>query len=241
MRLDRLLAELGYGSRKEIRELVRAGRVHVDDRIVKEPETKLSGQEEVRLDGTLLASEAPKPVIYMLNKPAGYLTAVRDSRYPVVTELLKDVLREVMPVGRLDLYTEGLLLFTDDGVLAHKLLSPRYRMPKTYYVETDRPIPEETAEILSKPVVFKEFTSLPGKYVKLTERSAYLTVFEGKYHEVKRLFHAAGCEVTYLKRVAFGPLTLSDLPAGAYRVLEKEEEEALRACLSKDQNPENNE
>ena len=230
MRLDRLLSELNIASRREIKDIVRKGRVSVNGETARAPELQVPDGADVRFDGHLLPK--PGPVYYMLNKPAGYLTAVTDEKRPTVMELVQDKRQGLAPVGRLDLDTEGLLLITNDGTLAHALLAPKNRVPKTYYAETDVPIPPEAADILSKPVVFKDFTSLPGKYERAGEKAAFLTVFEGKYHEVKRLFHAAGCEVVYLRRVAFGGLSLGDLPKGAVRELTDEEVTLLKRSMS---------
>ena len=228
MRLDRLLSELNIGSRRDVKEMVRKGRITVNGATAKSPEIQVTEADVIELDGHLLPK--PGPVYYMLNKPAGYLTAVTDEKRPTVMELVQDKRQGLAPVGRLDLDTEGLLLITNDGALAHALLAPKNRVPKTYYAETDVPIPPEAADILSKPVVFKDFTSLPGKYERAGEKAAFLTVFEGKYHEVKRLFHAAGCEVVYLRRVAFGGTELGDLQKGAVRELTEEEVRILKEC-----------
>ena len=164
----------------------------------------------------------------MLNKPAGYLSARTDRTDHVVTELLSGLRDDVSLVGRLDRDTEGLLLFTNDGALAHRLLSPKNLVPKTYYLKTDRPIPEGARETLSKPVVFRDFTSAPADLKVISDCEAELTVTEGKFHEVKRLMHHTGCEVVYLKRIAFGPLGLGDLVTGAFRHLTEEEIRSLR-------------
>ena len=230
MRLDRVLSELGVGSRSMVRELVRKKRVSVNGEIAGSVDMQVPEGAEIRLDGEIL--EKPGFIYLMLHKPAGFLTAVTDRKRPVVMELVESKRKDLAPVGRLDLDTEGLLLITNDGALAHQLLSPKNRVAKKYYVETDVLIPENAGEILSKPVVFKEFTSLPAVFEKISERSAYLTVYEGRFHEVKRLFHAVGCEVTYLKRVAFGPLELGDLPKSALRKLTDEEVHKLRDCIS---------
>ena len=234
MRLDKLLSETGHGSRREVREIIRKQRITVNGSIAGVPEMQVPEDAEIRMDGVLL--EKPGPVYLMLHKPAGYLTAVSDRSRPVVMELVDEPVKDLAPAGRLDLDAEGLLLITNDGKLSHQLLAPKNRVPKKYYVETDRPIPEGAAEILTNPIEFQEFTSLPGIYVKISERSAFLTVFEGRFHEVKRMFHTAGCEVTYLRRVAFGPLELSDLPKGEYRRLTREETELLKQCVSNQHN-----
>ena len=234
MRLDRVLSELGTGSRSEIREMIRKKRITVNGVTAESPDMKISEDDSIVLDGQEL--EKPGMAYWMLHKPAGYLTAVSDRTHPVVMDLVNSRRKDLAPVGRLDLDTEGLLLITNDGPLAHQLLSPKNRVPKKYYAETDIPIPDRAEEILAHPVEFRDFTSLPAIFEQISEKSAYLTVFEGRFHEVKRLFHAAGCEVTYLKRVSFGPLELKDLARGASRKLTEEEVMLLRCCADKDYN-----
>ena len=227
MRLDKLLSDSGVGTRREIKEIVKRKRVSVNGVIAASPDMQVKEDDEISLDGEIL--ELKRMLYLMLHKPAGYLSAMSDETHPVVMELVKNKRKDLAPVGRLDLDTEGLLLITNDGMLAHRLLAPKNRVPKKYYVETDVVIPENAAGILSKPVEFKEFTSLPAILEQTSEKSAYLTVYEGRFHEVKRLFHAVGCEVTYLRRISFGPLELSDLPKGVCRELTEEEIQLLKS------------
>ena len=232
MRLDKYLSEAGIGSRDAVKKMIRSGRVAVAGIARPAPETKVPEDAAVFVDG--------KPVQYaefqyfMLHKPAGFLTARTDQKAPVVMELLttpenlerlgETLIRpDLAPVGRLDKDTEGLLLLTNDGALAHRLLSPKREVPKTYYLRTEGPIPSDAAEILSKPVEFSDFTSRPAHLEILSEEEARMTVTEGRFHEVKRLMHHVGADVLYLRRESFGPLVLGDLERGAVRPLTEEE------------------
>ena len=134
-------------------------------------------------------------------------------------ELVPCIRKDVGIVGRLDKDTEGLLLLTNDGELNHRLLSSKNHVLKKYYVQVDTDIPDNAEDVFSKPIVFEEFTSLPAQFEYIDNRSAYLTICEGKYHQVKRMFEKIGCTVTYLKRVQFGSLTLDGLESGQYRTL----------------------
>ncbi|MBR5339224.1 MAG: rRNA pseudouridine synthase [Lachnospiraceae bacterium] len=238
MRLDKYLALSGLGSREEIRKMIRSGRVSVEGEKKPAPDTKVREDATVLLDG--------KPVLYMafqyflLHKPAGFLTARTDGNVSVVMDLFNTdenrkrlggltVRPDVAPVGRLDKDTEGLLLLTNDGALAHRLLSPKNEVPKSYYLRTDTPIPMEAPEILLKPVAFSDFTSKPARLEILGEREARITVTEGKFHEVKRLMHHAGADVVYLRRESFGPLMLGDLERGQIRLMTEEERASLSA------------
>ena len=238
MRLDKYLAESGIGSRDEVKKLIRNGRVSVEGEKKPAPETKVSADSKVFVDG--------KPVVYtafqyfLMHKPQGYLTARTDDSAPTVMDLFETpeareglggltVRPDVSPVGRLDKDTEGLLLLTNDGALAHRLLSPKNEVPKVYYLRTDTPIPKDAPEILSRPVVFSDFTSRPALLEILGEKEARITVTEGKFHEVKRLMHHAGSDVIYLRRESFGPLFLGDLEKGRIRTLTGEEITRLSA------------
>ena len=237
MRLDKYLALSGLGSRDAVKKLIRSGRVAVEGVARALPETKVEEETTVLLDG--------KPVVYtefqyfLMHKPAGFLTARTDGSAPVVMDLFQtpenrerfggiSIRPDVAPVGRLDKDTEGLLLLTNDGVLAHRLVSPKNEVPKTYFLKTETPIPEDAPAILAEPVTFSDFTSRPALLEILSEKEARITVTEGKFHEVKRLMHHAGADVVYLRRESFGPLKLGDLPKGAVRTLTEEEIRTLR-------------
>lgn len=227
MRLDKFIALQGIASRSQAKELVKKGKVLIQGSPVKHADTDIPEGERVWIDGTeYVCSEYE---YYLLYKPAGYLTARSDTRQPVVMELVPSKRTDLAPVGRLDADTEGVLLITNDGALAHELLSPRKHVKKTYYAELDRELPPDAEMLLKQPMEFSDFTSAPADaFEKLDARKALLTISEGKFHQVKRMFHAIGCEVTYLKRVSFGCLTLDGMKPGECRKLTAEETETLK-------------
>ena len=217
MRLDKFLADMQIGTRSEVKKLIQKGHVSINYQIVKKVDTKVDEETIVYVDG--LRVDYVSYEYYLLNKPAGFLSATQDSHYPVVMELVPCIRKDVGIVGRLDKDTEGLLLLTNDGELNHRLLSSKNHVLKKYYVQVDTDIPDNAEDVFSKPIVFEEFTSLPAEFEYIDNRSAYLTICEGKYHQVKRMFEKIGCTVTYLKRVQFGSLTLDGLESGQYRTL----------------------
>ena len=226
MRLDKYLADMKAGTRSSVKELIRKGRVSVNGEIIKDAGKKIETTDEIRIDGELLTYVEYEYIL--LNKPQGYVCALEDRRYPVVMELLETKRKDLVPVGRLDVDTEGVLLLTNDGMLNHKLLAPKSHVDKKYYAEVDRDIPEEAAELFSQEMDLGDFISKPAHLEILDKRKAFLTIQEGKFHQVKRMFEKIGCTVTYLKRVSFGPLELKDLSVGGYRSLSEEEIEALK-------------
>lgn len=226
MRLDKYLADRGVGSREECKNQIRGGKITVDGVVVKKPEFALKGSELVCKNGEVIAQETMEYLVF--HKPAGYLTAKSDANDRCITELLKEIRPDTSPVGRLDKDTEGLLLLTNDGQLAHRLLAPKNEVEKVYYFETDGPIPCDGPERLSQPIQFKEFISKPAQLRIVSEKSGEITVTEGKYHEVKRLVHTLGIDVVYLKRVSFAGIELSDLPKGETRKLTTEEINRLK-------------
>lgn len=228
MRLDKCLVEMNYGSRTQVKEMIRGGRVKVDADVQTRPETKIDPmRQKIELDGMLVSYLQYE--YYMLNKPAGVLSAANDKHCKTVVDLITSKQRnDLFPVGRLDKDTEGLLLLTNDGVLAHKLLSPKKHINKTYYVEVDKDIPPQTAECFLQGVNLGDFTSMPAWLEILDEKRAKLTIQEGKFHQVKRMFAAMGVEVTYLKRLSMGNLLLdAQLAPGEYRKLTDEELQRL--------------
>lgn len=228
-RLDKRLAATGRWSRKEARDLIRAGRVTVDGRMVRAPEEKV-GEEPVLVDGAPL--EASGPVYLMLHKPAGVVSATEDSRERTVLSLLPERYQKLglFPVGRLDKDTEGLLLLTDDGPLAHRLLAPKNHVDKVYYARVDGVLDQGDCVAFQQGLTLSDgYTCLPAALEPLEKgRAALVTVREGKYHQVKRMLAARGKPVTYLKRVAFGPLKLDPwLEKGRWRALTEEEKTLL--------------
>lgn len=234
LRIDKMLANLGYGSRKEVKQLLKSGSVRVDDVIVKDPKQQVDEKNQtITLNGEVI--EYKEFIYLMMNKPQGVLSATEDSAGETVIDLLEigDQVFEPFPVGRLDKDTEGLLLITNDGQLAHRLLSPKKHVPKTYFAVIDREVTEEDVKAFAKGVTLDDgYVTKPGelKILKSGMRSDIeLTITEGKFHQVKRMFEAVGKRVVYLKRISMGPLPLDEtLELGEYRDLTDEEVELLR-------------
>lgn len=225
MRLDKYLTTLGIGSRSQVKELIKKGKIKVNNEKVSKPELHIDeNQDVVNMEGLDLSYH--KFYYYMLNKPADVVTAVSDFQYITVMDLMDITPKKgLFPVGRLDKDTEGLLLITNDGELSHMLLSPGKHVDKTYYVELDGTIKEEYVEIFRDgfDIGLKAITK-PAKLEIIDENKAYITITEGKYHQVKRMFKHFGLTVTYLKRLKMGPLILDNsLKPGEYRVLTEEE------------------
>ena len=226
MRLDKFLADLQFGTRSEVKNLIKKGRVSIEGTIIKKADYKVDETTTVYVD------DEPVTYVqyeyYLLNKPAGYLSATEDLYQPVVMELIHSKRKDLAPVGRLDKDTEGVLLISNDGQLAHRLLSPKYHVDKTYYAKLDAKLPDNAAELFAKPMVFEDFTSAPAILKSIDETSAMVTIHEGKYHQVKRMFEKVGCTVTYLERTQFDQLTLDGLERGEYRELTPEEVQRLK-------------
>lgn len=233
-RLDKLLAGTGKWSRREVKALVRQGLVRVDGRLAASAEDKLDPAAAI----ITVAGETISLCRFtyvMLHKPAGVLTATEDRKQPTVLDLLPPELRRIglAPVGRLDKDTEGLLLLTNDGELAHRLLSPKYHVEKRYFARVDGELSAADAEAFASGMTLGDgLECLPAGLEVLPDRVCIVTLREGKFHQVKRMLAARGAPVLYLKRLSMGPLTLDDsLAAGAYRLLRAEEILALyRVC-----------
>jgi len=233
-RLDKLLAGTGKWSRREVKALVRQGLVRVDGRLAASAEDKLDPAAAI----VTVAGETISLCRFtyvMLHKPAGVLTATEDRKQPTVLDLLPPELRRIglAPVGRLDKDTEGLLLLTNDGELAHRLLSPKYHVEKRYFARVDGELSAADAEAFARGMTLGDgLECLPAGLEVLPDRVCIVTLREGKFHQVKRMLAARGAPVLYLKRLSMGPLTLDDsLAAGAYRLLRAEEISALyRVC-----------
>ena len=230
-RLDKILANTGRWSRKEVRELVRAGRVTVNGVPVHSPEEKWDPAAEFAVDGVSVSGE--RMVYLMLHKPAGLVSATEDPKQPTVLELLPDHLKRVglFPAGRLDKDTEGLLLLTNVGVLAHRLLAPRRHVDKTYFVQVEGQLDETDVEAFSTGMTLGDgLVCMPaGLEVLGQPDTAIVTLREGKYHQIKRMLASRGKPVRYLKRLTMGPLKLDPaLKRGEWRPLTEEEMAALR-------------
>lgn len=231
MRLDKFLANSGIGTRKEVKELLKKRLIKVNDEIVKDGKIHVNENEDtIKYKDEIISYK--KFVYIILNKPNGVISATEDKVHKTVIDLLGDEYRtfEVFPVGRLDIDTEGLLLLTNDGVLSHNLLSPNKHVDKKYYVELEKLLTKMDIDKLEKGVELKDFTTKDAK-VEIIENGeesdkirVYITISEGKFHQVKRMFKAVGNEVKYLKRVKMGTLSLDEnLKLGEYRELTEDE------------------
>ena len=232
IRLDKYLADMGVGTRTEVKKMIRLGRVTIDESTVKSPEVKIDiNTNQVYVDGKLLTYEEFE--YYMLNKPAGYVSATTDSRDKTVLDLIHSKKRkDLFPVGRLDKDTEGLLLITNDGELAHRLLSPKKHVDKVYFARVEGVVSEDDIVAFKNGVdIGEDEITKPAvlEIIKSEEISEIcLTIQEGKFHQVKRMFEAVGKKVVYLKRLSMGTLKLDEnLKLGEYRLLTKEELERL--------------
>ena len=224
LRLDKWLAEMTEGSRAEVKKWIRQGRVYVNETKVQRPETKLDpGRDQVTLDGEQIIYE--QFCYYMLNKPAGVVSATTDREHKTVIDLLQEAnTQDVFPVGRLDIDTEGLLLLTNDGALAHELLSPRKHVDKTYFVRIAGNLSDADVK-LTLPAKVSCLEQFPEEQ----EQTVMIKLREGRYHQVKRMFAKVGHPVLYLQRVSMGTLTLDDsLKIGEYRELTADEIAALK-------------
>ena len=241
LRLDKYLADMGIGTRQEVKKYIRQGRVSVDGDVVKKPEYKVDEKVmEVTFDNESVGY--CRYEYYMLNKPAGVISASRDPNAETVVDLIDNRRRkDLFPVGRLDKDTEGLLLITNDGELSHDLLSPKSHVDKSYYAKIRGIVTEEDREKFAKGIDIgtteKPEQTMPAELVivntdKLFDISEIrITIREGKYHQIKRMFQAVGKEVIYLKRERMGSLVLDEnLALSEYRELTEEEVEALRLC-----------
>lgn len=237
MRLDKLLGEAGFGSRNQIKKLLKSQQVRLDGQVVREPQLNVDPSlQEILVSGKKLSLSTEH--YYLLNKPAGVVSAVKDREHQTVIDLIaaEDQVEGLYPIGRLDRDTEGLVLITNNGPLGFRLLHPRHHVDKTYYVEVNDHLHADAPAFFEKGVRF-----LDGKVCKPAKldvisssaemSSAYITISEGKFHQVKKMFLAYGGKVTYLKRVSFGPFELGNLARGQYRQLTAQEKTALKSFL----------
>lgn len=230
MRLDKLLSELKIGSRSQVKEEIRGGSVTVNGRTEKDPGRKVDENSDVIcVHGQQVFYQ--RFCYYMLNKPKNVVSATSDQREQTVLDLLavEDRRKDLFPVGRLDKDTEGLLLLTNDGELAHRLLTPKRHVDKAYFVRMAHGLSEEEVLLLENGVdIGEEKLTLPGKVERVSELEIILTIHEGKFHQVKRMLKAVGNEVLALKRLTFGGLVLDEgLEPGTYRELTEAEVKVL--------------
>lgn len=236
IRLDRFLSEMGVGSRADVKKQIRWGKVTVDGRCIRQPEFKMDEQSAVvTYKGMPVAYQ--KFSYYMLNKPAGVVSATADKKDKTVLDLIEGNKRkDLFPVGRLDKDTEGLLLLTNDGELAHRLLSPKKHVDKVYYARVAGIVTDEDVKVFAEGMEIGDGDTAKPSVLKIVqsgeESEILLTIQEGKFHQVKRMFHAVGKEVVYLKRLAMGTLTLDEnLQPGQYRVLTDKEIDELCSVI----------
>lgn len=228
MRLDKYLANSGIGSRSEVKQYIRKGRIKVDDEIVKSSSLNIDeNKNKIYFDDVLV--DYHEFYYVLLNKPKGYVSACEDNVYPPVTDLIPEYdFAKLFPVGRLDVDTTGTLLLTNDGKLCHRLLSPKYHVDKTYHVITDYDIKEEMIKDFEEGIILDGELTLPAKLTILGKREAELTIHQGKFHQVKRMFLKYSLKVMELDRKSFAFLNHEDLEIGEYRELNKDEVQKLK-------------
>ena len=230
-RLDKFLCDSGIGTRSQVKLILKSGRVTLDGKAAKDGSLKFDPEKTVVcLDGEVLGGK--RRVVLMLNKPAGYVTATEDKNDPTVMDLLPESYKylDLKPVGRLDKATEGLLLFTNDGDLLHRLISPKKELPKVYYARHEGTATEEDVAAFAEGLTLRDgLNCLPAKLEPLGAGESLITVCEGKYHQVRRMMASRNMTVLYLERKQEGPLSLDDLPRGSTRELTEEEVSLLDA------------
>ena len=228
-RLDKFLCDSGAGTRSQVKVMLKAGRVTVDGKVEKDNSKKIDpSRQVVTLDGNVLGGK--RRMVVMLNKPAGFVTATEDPVERTVMELLPEQMKhlDLKPVGRLDKATEGLLLFTNDGDLLHRLISPKKEVPKVYYAKHEGTATQEDVEAFAGGITLRDGTvCLPAKLQPMGEGESLVTVCEGKYHQVRRMMASRNMTVLYLERREEGCLCLGDLERGNVRELTAEEVAAL--------------
>lgn len=226
MRLDKLLSHTGFGSRKEVKPLLKSGAVVVNGTIQKDSKTQVNpDKDQITVHGTPVVYQ--EFVYFMLHKPQNVVSATEDNVSETVIDLLaqEDTLTDPFPVGRLDKDTEGLLIITNDGTLAHNLLSPKKHIDKTYYAKIDGDVTAEDVEAFAAGIELEDgYTCKPARLEIITPNEIKVTIQEGKFHQVKRMFAARGKSVSYLKRISMGNLQLDEsLALGEYRPLTEAE------------------
>lgn len=231
-RLDKYLADAGIGTRSEVKNYIKNGFITINGEIAKKPDVKISPEaDEIIFQN--MPIRLSRFEYFILNKPAGYVSATKDNTAPTVLSLIESNRKDLFPVGRLDKDTEGLLLITNDGALSHKLLSPKRHVDKTYYATVEGIVTSEDILAFERGLEIGDEdldVAMPAKlYIKHVDKEQNIsqvevTIQEGKFHQVKRMFQTVGKRVIYLKRIAFGPITLpEDLPSGTHRPLTEEE------------------
>lgn len=229
MRIDKLLSHAGFGTRKEVKELLKKKRITVNGNVVIKDKTQVQEEiDEICVDGEVLNFQTQ--TYLMLHKPSGVVSATQDALHPTVMDCI-DVFvgNDMFPVGRLDIDTEGLVLICNDGKLAHRLLSPKHHVDKLYEVEIAHSLSASDIKQLQSGIELEDFTTQPAMVEIIDDTHLYLTIQEGKFHQIKRMMHALSNEVLYLKRIRFGPLSLDEtLASGEWRYLSDEEIDTLQ-------------
>jgi len=236
-RLDKVLANMGYGSRKDVKKMIKSGAVEIEDTVVLDPEMKIDPEvQSIKVNGKEVVYR--KYIYLMLNKPKGVITATEDMSQHTVLDLIDEEYLKFnpSPVGRLDKYTEGLLLLTNDGMLNHKLTSPKKEIDKEYYAEVYGRVTKSDVDAFREGIVLDDgYKTLPAELEILEESQVskvLVKIKEGKFHQVKRMFQAVGKKVIYLKRLRIGNLKLDEtLEPGEYRELTEDEIKALSNLL----------
>lgn len=241
VRLDKFLSEMGVGTRSEVKKILKSKQVTVNGDVATKPETKIdTDKDAVCYKGAQISYQ--KYEYYLFNKPAGCVSATEDNLHRTVMDYITGAVHDdLFPVGRLDIDTEGLLLITNDGALAHELLSPAKHVAKTYYAKIDGIVTDDDVNRFKNGVdIGEDKPTKPGKLVILKSEpisEIELTITEGKFHQVKRMFEAVGKKVIYLKRISMGPLELpDDLASGEYRALTQAELDGLKQKCVKNNN-----
>ena len=226
MRVDKLLSNVGVASRAELKKYCKQGLISVNGKVINNPGVQVDSEsDDIRFNGEKIVYR--EFVYIMLNKPDGYISATFDKYDPIVLDLIDQsyLVFEPFPVGRLDKDTEGLLVLTNDGQLAHRVLSPKKHVPKTYYAKIQGKVTEEDILAFEKGVILDDgYETMPSQLKILKSDDIELTIHEGKFHQVKRMFESVGKKVVYLKRLSMGKLKLDEsLGLGEYRELTEEE------------------
>lgn len=232
MRIDKLLSNLGIGSRSEVKNIIKDKRVTINDVLVRSTSLEVNPDKDVvKLDGEVVSY---KEFYYILmNKPKGYVSARVDNVYPPITDLVSEFnFVNLSPVGRLDVDTTGVILLTNDGELTHKLISPRYNVNKTYEVEVDSPLDNPLILKFKEGITLDDELLLPADLVILDKTHAELTIHQGKFHQVKRMFKKFNYNVINLNRKKFAFLTVGDLDMGEYRELTSDEVKMLKELVN---------
>lgn len=233
IRLDKYLCGCGLGTRSEVKKIIRSKRVKVNDITIDISDYKVEENSKITLDNKII--EYNKYTYIMLNKPAGYLSATKDNNRSTIMELIEEKYKKIglFPVGRLDKDTVGLVILSNDGDFAHNTLSPKKHILKAYIAHIEGELPDNAAEIFNKGVILKDFTCKSAELIIEEVHDNYtkvrVTIQEGKYHQIKRMFLALGCKVIYLKRISFGDIYLDNsLKEGEYRLLNNTEMEFVK-------------